>query len=76
MVPLFIIMFQACLMLAVVFLIALACKLKRDKDGYKTGVWLAAGRVKGGESYLHVLGALECYMPDEDKEQFKKQFME
>jgi hypothetical protein len=67
--------FQACSILAVIFLCAFACKLQRDKDGYKTGIWLAAGKAQRGEPAKDIIGALECYLPDEDKRQFKELFM-
>lgn len=51
-------------------------QLKKDKDRYKTGVWLAAGKVQRGKSVKQVLWALECYLPEEDKKQFKKLFAE
>ena len=49
---------------------------KRKVQQYKTGVWLAIGKAQRGKPFNEIFGAMECYMPESDREQFRNNFAE
>ena len=66
-------------MLALILFIAtafLAIKFKKEREQYKTAVWLAADMAYRKEPFHKVYGMIECYMPKCDKAHFKRNFTE
>lgn len=64
-------------LLSVILLIVSAflfIHFKKQKDQYKTAVWVAMGRANRGEPVENILVAIECHMPDCDVAHFRKTF--
>ena len=69
-----IIIIQAILMVAIAGLLALAGKIRTEREDYKTAVWAAVGKAEQGKSVEEIKKTVECYMPECDKAHFRRDF--